>query len=680
MKLSIYVIKRVGCLRPFARITVVLLALSWAAQALGEVEASPKNPSAIVKPEVWLCAGDRIADLLQPDAEWPFVKQHLTGIKLYIGQLSGSRRRPADATVDRLQQIVRLVKAYDFKVAVELGGCLDFSPLDDTSGEWSARRELAAIENFYSAGGKVDFLDIDGPIRRLMHPNNRRDGRCFDSIEKAADELVDALRIHREAHPETGYWLLTNFPNWGWRGGASYHARGPQRQDYGDYDQVVRIVLDKLKAAKIPLDGVTVDNPFDYLIGEHRSVKIPDPKSVDWLGRVRSYEDFARDKGLTFNLIANSERGGHESDERFNRETLQMVDTYLQAGGRPTRWFVQSWYAYPKQMVPESSPNSMTALAKTVIQRVRSDVPAPTRRETTEERPADAQNLRMISKISYGKEAPEAQILNAYLVRSSQPAPVIVQIISGGWNSSPPRGTNTQPFQAYLDAGISVVVVAHRPVGEAIHWPTPADDVARAIQFIRAHATRLGIDPRRIAVKGRSSGGHVALMVGFGPDRRKPDSEDLVARRSSRPTCIIAGSAPTDLSLQMGELLKSAQRRDYLWGRMRVLLGAGEEELTVDQLVQKLKPLSPIEYVTKDSPPVMLMHPGPADAYWPGDARLKWDVHTPITGLILTAKLKELGVPHELVMLPENRERRSSAAMDRELAFLRKYLILTNGT
>jgi hypothetical protein len=71
--------------------------------------------------------------------------------------------------------------------------------------------------------------------------------------------------------------------NWGWRGDVSYHARGPQRQDDGDYDQVVRIVLEKLRAAEVPLDGVTVDNPYEYLVGEHFSVKLADPKSVDWL-------------------------------------------------------------------------------------------------------------------------------------------------------------------------------------------------------------------------------------------------------------------------------------------------------------------------------------------------------------------------------------------------------------
>ena len=57
-----------------------------------------------------------------------------------------------------------------------------------------------------------------------------------------------------------------------------------------------------------------------------------------------------------------------KSDERFGRETLQMVDFYRQAGGRPTRGFVQSWYPHPKQIVPETAPHSMTALVKAVIE------------------------------------------------------------------------------------------------------------------------------------------------------------------------------------------------------------------------------------------------------------------------------------------------------------------------
>ena len=400
MKMLIREGGRIGSTPWFAWTMAMLLSLSRPGLAADENQPHLPNRSEVAaenqiaaaipaaQPEVWLCAGDRIADLLRPDAEWPFVKQHLTGIKLYVGQLTSSRRQAAEATSDQLRQLVRLVLAHKFQVAVELGGCLDFSPLDDTAGEWSARHELAALANWYAAGGKVDFLDIDGPIRRLMHPENRSDGRRFDSIDKAADELVDALRLHRQAHPETKYWLLTNFPNWGWRGDVSYHARGPQRQDYGDYDQVVRTVLQKLNAAGIPLDGVTVDNPYDYLVGEHRSVNMADPKSVDWLGRVRAYEDFARQQGLTFNLIVNSERGGQQSDDLFCRETLQMVDAYLKSGGRPTRWFVQSWYPYPKQMTPETAPHTMTALVKAAIERVSDGAAPSTRREAPARLPA----------------------------------------------------------------------------------------------------------------------------------------------------------------------------------------------------------------------------------------------------------------------------------------------------
>ncbi len=106
--------------------------------------------------------------------------------------------------------MVRLVRSHNLQLAVDLGGCLDFSPLDDTAGEWSARHELAALANFYAARGQVDYLDLDGPIRRLLHRESRRDGRRFDSIAKAADELVDVLKLHRAAHPATEYWLLTS--------------------------------------------------------------------------------------------------------------------------------------------------------------------------------------------------------------------------------------------------------------------------------------------------------------------------------------------------------------------------------------------------------------------------------------------------------------------------------------
>ncbi len=316
------------------------------------------------RPEVWLCTS-RVGDLLDSEQEWTWVRRNLAGIKLYIGTM----HKPVPG---QLEKLVQLVKRNGLKVAVELGCCLDFGPMDDTNGEWSARSELTALNRWYAAGGRVDYLDLDGPVRRLMHPDNRQDGKRFDSMDAAANEVVDSVRAFHAAHPEMKYWHLTNFPNWGYKGDVSYHARGPNKQDYGDYDDAHRIVLEKLRAAKLPLTGVTIDNPYDYLIGEHFSVNLKPATSVDWLKRVRDYEDRSRSEGLEVNLIVNSERGGQKSDALFAEETLKMTETYLKAGGRPDRWIVQSWYPHPERIVPETDPTTLTGLVKAVIERVRS--------------------------------------------------------------------------------------------------------------------------------------------------------------------------------------------------------------------------------------------------------------------------------------------------------------------
>ncbi len=774
-----------------------LFPVGWTAAEEGAADpAAAVNPAA-AQPEVWLCAGDRIMELVQPGAEWPFVKQHLTGIKLYIGQLHGNRRQEPEATKERLQQLVQLVRDHNLQVAVELGGCLDFAPMDAAAGQWSARHELAALANFYAAGGRVDYLDLDGPIRRLLHPENRRDGQRFDSIDKAADELVEALKLHWAAHPETKYWLLTNFPNWGWRGDVSYHARGPQRQDYGDYDQVVRIVLEKLRAAGIALDGVTVDNPFDYLVGEHVSVNLPDPKSVNWLARVRSYEDFARQQGLTFNLIVNSERGGHESDERFFRDTLQMAETYQRAGGRPTRWFVQSWYPHPKQMLPESSPHSMTALVKAVIERVRGEDPEH-RDERGEGRPSPpelatwnhadehrsqtgpagtewdapyraliqtnesavskglpshadaarliredaAKNAELLAKhlgwvlyvkhfsqayrpedatanlkrlfadlaalrtvdaprpasppfdgdtrltihrdVVYGNTHPEVQKLDAYLVKSTPPTPVVVEIHGGGWR----RGSKSQfvyrddLIGALLDAGISIVSIDYR-LSPRHTMPAPMQDTVRAVQFVRSQASEWNLDPNRIAALGGSAGAHLAAWVALHDDFAMADSTDPVERYSSRLACFVPLSGPMDLTrVRPTQLAAQPLRGQDFAHAFTAAFGCTAEQYEQDPAVrQRIRDASPLFLVSGDDPPALVMgtwNDQQAVLRDPPVPAVINDPHSVYHGVLLAEAMRKAGAPVDVRIGPEAGQA-PSADNAIVIAFLRERLGLGRG-
>ena len=246
--------------------------------------------------EVWLCTG-KAFDLARPEARWDAVRKGLTGIQLYIDKVNKARR-------EDLEALVAVVKANGFRVSIECGGTLGFAPLDDTNGEASARIELAKIDKWYAAGGSVDYLNLDGPVRRLLYPRRgKKTLPSFGSIEDCAGELMDYMRAVKAAHAGIRFFLLTNFPNWGYRGAVSYHGRGEKQQDWGDYHDVVTTVLRVAEEAGMSFVGVTVDNPYEYLVGEHASVKIGEPAKVDWLGRVRAYEDFVRSRGLEFNLI-----------------------------------------------------------------------------------------------------------------------------------------------------------------------------------------------------------------------------------------------------------------------------------------------------------------------------------------------------------------------------------------
>lgn len=311
--------------------------------------------------EVWMC--HRTPDVLfEEGAEWDLVKGNLDVLQVYIGWVE-------KCSPDRLKKLATVLNENDIKLAMECGGTLEFAPLDDTNGERSAEMELPKIRELADAGITLSYLCIDGPVSRIFHTG--RAGTGFDSVDRCVDELVDYLRAVRAVFPHIQFYVITNFPNWGWKGGVWYHAHGPNRNSWGDYYDVIRTIIKKTREADVEIRGVQCDNPYDYAIGEVRSAKLADPTEVDWLGRVRELEEYVESERLEFNLIINSERAGNESDRAFYEETLKLLNTYRASGGTPKRYVVQSWYPYPKKVAPEAEPFTMTALVKEVIKRVK---------------------------------------------------------------------------------------------------------------------------------------------------------------------------------------------------------------------------------------------------------------------------------------------------------------------
>lgn len=142
--------------------------------------------------------------------------------------------------------------------------------------------------------------------------------------------------------------------------------------------------------------------------------------------------------------------------------------------------------------------------------------------------------------------------VNFYKADSDQPTPLVLNIHGGGWGALDKSAAQIS-FRQLLDAGISVASINYRFVNQAeadgLEPPVEAclTDAARALQFLRSKAEELNIDKKRIGATGGSAGGATTLWLALHDDLADPDSDDPVARESTRLLAAAPGQAQTSL-------------------------------------------------------------------------------------------------------------------------------------
>lgn len=146
---------------------------------------------------------------------------------------------------------------------------------------------------------------------------------------------------------------------------------------------------------------------------------------------------------------------------------------------------------------------------------------------------------------------------------------------------------------AWLNArGITAFVLFYRLPAEG--WRDPANaplaDAQRAMRLIRANATRYGIDPARVGAMGFSAGGHLCADLAVRHGRKVYTPVDAADGQSARP----AIAAPIYPVVSMEPDLAHA-------GSRAKLIGADATDTMVLEH-------SPDRQVTKDTPPLFLLH------------------------------------------------------------------------
>jgi acetyl esterase/lipase len=98
------------------------------------------------------------------------------------------------------------------------------------------------------------------------------------------------------------------------------------------------------------------------------------------------------------------------------------------------------------------------------------------------------------------------------------PRPIVVVLYGGAWRAGDP-GQGAALSRALAHRGYVVAAIDYRHAPEHV-FPAQLDDVRRSIAVVRDSAPRWGGDTTRIALLGRSAGGHLAELAAFAPGDR----------------------------------------------------------------------------------------------------------------------------------------------------------------
>lgn len=222
---------------------------------------------------------------------------------------------------------------------------------------------------------------------------------------------------------------------------------------------------------------------------------------------------------------------------------------------------------------------------------------------------------KVINNESYGDD--EQQIFDIYLPanRDTINTPILFLIHGGGWTTG-----SKQEFDAAIPVmretfpTYAIATIGYRLcVNGTNRFPTQEIDVRSCIEFVVRNKQRYGVSDK-FALWGTSAGAQLALMYAY-----------KNGKASLLPRAVIEFAAPTDLVRLYHETPNDATRQ--------LLRNAAGLIETADSL--HYHESSPVNYVSSDSPPTMIIH---------GD--LDKVIHFS-QAQYLKAKLEEYGVEHE---------------------------------
>jgi acetyl esterase/lipase len=193
--------------------------------------------------------------------------------------------------------------------------------------------------------------------------------------------------------------------------------------------------------------------------------------------------------------------------------------------------------------------------------------------------------------------------------KGAKPIPLIVYIHGGGWIAGDKK-EGAGLIQMFARTGTYAAATINYRLTTETMWPAQIHDCKAAIRYLRANAKTYGYDPDRIAVMGASAGGHLAAMLGNTEKNERMNGElGEYPKTSTRVSCVVDLFGPSDL-ISIVKVSGQIDRLRRLYPRSKVL------QEGVDQLNELALDASPVNWVKKGAPPILIAH-GTADKVVP---------------------------------------------------------------
>lgn len=251
---------------------------------------------------------------------------------------------------------------------------------------------------------------------------------------------------------------------------------------------------------------------------------------------------------------------------------------------------------------------------------------------------------RVLLNESYGDDA--RQKIDIYLPPNAGPGTKLMLIVHGGaWV----RGDKSE-FSRYVTAlqgllpDYAFANMNYRLFRQGNNrFPAQEEDMRAAVRYLASKVDEWGIS-RKLVLLGASAGAHLALLQAY------------KGQTDFKPLAVVSFFGPTDLR----EMFERSPNPDVK-PMLRSLLGADP-----DQNPDLYNNSSPAKFVTKQSPPTLLLHGGRDRLVNESQAQL------------LAEKLRLHGVAHELKIYPEQGHGWTGPALfdsfARVAAFLKKHV------